>query len=122
MTFNADVIDERFSADIETTCFRTVQEAITNIVRYAQARRVTVALLERGAELRISMRDDGVGFDVAAALQRAAHGHSMGLLSMQERVLLLGGQLRIESALSHGAIIEMCLPLVLPAAEGHAVK
>ena len=115
--FNADVMDERFAADIETTCFRAVQEAITNIVRYAQAQRVTVELLKRGTELCVSIRDDGVGFDVAAALQRAAHGHSMGLLSMQERVLLLGGQMRIESAPGQGATIEVCLPLVRPAAE-----
>jgi signal transduction histidine kinase len=115
--FSADFMEERFAADIETTCFRAVQEAITNIVRYAQAQRVTVELLKRGAELCVSISDDGVGFDVAAALQRAAHGHSMGLLSMQERVLLLGGQMRIESAPGHGATIHVCLPLVPPAAE-----
>ncbi|MEO7913548.1 MAG: GAF domain-containing protein [Roseiflexaceae bacterium] len=116
-TFNANVPDERFAADIETTCFRAVQEAITNIVRYAQARHVTVVLLKHDAELCVGIRDDGVGFDVAAALQRASQGHSMGLLSMQERVLLLGGQMRIESAPGQGALIEVCLPLALPAAE-----
>jgi len=120
MTFqanSADPMDERFATDIETTCFRVVQEALTNIVRYAQAQRVTVELLKRGAELCVSIRDDGVGFDVAAALQRAAHGHSMGLLSMQERVLLLGGRMRIESAPGQGALIDVCLPLVLPAVD-----
>jgi signal transduction histidine kinase len=120
-TFHADGVDERFASDIETTCFRAVQEAITNIVRYAQAQHVTVELLKHGAELCVRIRDDGVGFDVATALQRAAHGHSMGLLSMQERALLLGGQMRIESAPGHGAMIELCLPLVLPAAEEPAL-
>jgi PAS domain S-box-containing protein len=115
--FNVDLMDERFAADIETTCFRAVQEAITNIARYAQAQCVTIELLKRGTELCVSIRDDGVGFEVAAALQRAAQGHSMGLLSMQERVLLLGGQMRIESAPGQGTMIEMSLPLVLPAAE-----
>jgi len=110
--FKADLTDERFAADIEITSFRAVQEAINNIVRYAQAQHVTVDLRKRDAELSISIRDDGVGFDVAAALQRAAHGHSMGLLSMQERVLLLGGRIRIESTPGHGAMIEVCLPLV----------
>jgi signal transduction histidine kinase len=115
--FNADGMDERFAADIEITCFRAVQEAITNIVRYAQAQRVSVELIKHGAELCVSIRDDGVGFDVAAALQRAALGHSMGLLSMQERVLLLGGHMHIESAPGHGASIDVWLPLLLPAAD-----
>lgn len=114
--FSADFVDERFAADIEITCFRAVQEAITNIVRYAQAQCVTVELLKPGNDLCVNIRDDGIGFDVAAALQRAAHGHSMGLLSMQERVLLLGGRMRIESAPGHGSMIEVRLPLVLPTA------
>jgi signal transduction histidine kinase len=116
-TFQADIANERFASDIETTCFRAVQEAITNIARYAQAEHVEVSLIRRDADLCISIRDDGIGFDVAAALQRAAQGHSMGLLSMQERVLLLGGQIRIESAPAQGALIEICLPLVPPATE-----
>jgi signal transduction histidine kinase len=114
--FSADFMDERFAADIEITCFRAVQEAITNIVRYAQAQRVTVELGKPDNELCVNIRDDGIGFDVAAALQRAAHGHSMGLLSMQERVLLLGGRMRIESAPGHGSMIEVRLPLVMPTA------
>jgi signal transduction histidine kinase len=114
--FNADFMDERFAADIEITCFRAVQEAITNIVRYAQAQCVTVELLKPDDQLYVRIRDDGIGFDVAAALQRAAHGHSMGLLSMQERVLLLGGRMRIESAPGQGSMIEVRLPLELPIA------
>jgi signal transduction histidine kinase len=115
--FNADLLDERFAADIEITCFRAVQEAITNVVRYAQARSVTVELLKRGAEVCVRICDDGVGFDVPAALRRAAHGQSMGLLSMQERVRLLGGRMRIESSPGSGTTIEVCLPAVPPAAE-----
>lgn len=116
-TFHADVADARLASDIETTCFRAVQEAITNVVRYAQAQKVDVALFKRDADLCISIRDDGVGFDPGAALRRAAQGHSMGLLSMQERVLLLGGQMRIESAPGQGTLIEVSLPLVQPAAD-----
>jgi len=119
--FNADVIDERFAAEVEITCFRVVQETLTNIVRYAQAQCVTVELLKPGADLCVSIHDDGVGFDVAAALQRAAHGHSMGLLSMQERVLLLGGQMRIESAPGQGATIHVRLPQAPPAADAPAL-
>jgi PAS domain S-box-containing protein len=119
--FNTDFVDERFASDIEITCFRAVQEAITNIVRYAQARWVTVELLRSGTDLCVNIRDDGVGFDVAAALQRAAQGHSMGLLSMHERVHLLGGQMQIESGPGQGATIHVRLPLAPPVAEQPAL-
>jgi signal transduction histidine kinase len=115
--FSADQADARLPSDLETTCFRVAQEALTNIVRYARARSVSVELERGAAELRLAVRDDGVGFDVAAARARAARGQSSGLLGMQERVDLLGGQMRIESAPGQGAAIFVWLPLSLPAAE-----
>jgi signal transduction histidine kinase len=93
------------------------QEALTNIVRYAQARSVSVDLSRGAAELRLTVRDDGVGFDVAAARARAARGQSSGLLGMQERVDLLSGHMRIECRPGQGAAIFVRLPLSLPAAE-----
>jgi signal transduction histidine kinase len=97
--------------DIETACFRVAQEAVTNIVRYAQARCVSIALERRDDQLHLSVRDDGAGFDVAAARERAARGQSMGLLGMQERVGLLGGQMLIDSTAGRGTIIDIYLPL-----------
>jgi signal transduction histidine kinase len=52
-----------------------------------------------------------VGFDVPAALSRAVHGGSLGLLSMQERTLLVGGQFEVESTPQVGTTIRACLPL-----------
>jgi signal transduction histidine kinase len=109
--FSADQADERFQAAIESTCFRVVQEALTNVVRHAGASQVTVELRRCGAELRLHIRDDGVGFDVSAARRRAAHGQSVGLLGMQERIGLLGGHMRIESTPGHGTRIDVQLPL-----------
>jgi signal transduction histidine kinase len=82
---------------IATACFRVAQEAVTNVIRHAQAHRIDVALgVEKGA-LQLVVRDDGRGFDVAEANRRARRGASQGLLNMQERAALAGGDLTIES-------------------------
>ena len=96
---------------VETTCFRIAQEALTNVVRHAQARLVEVELSEADGTLLLTVRDDGQGFDVAAARRRAAQGGSQGLLSMQERVTLADGDLHIDSTPSRGTAIRARLPL-----------
>jgi signal transduction histidine kinase len=101
----------RASASLETACFRVVQEALTNIARHAQARNVRVELRRPRTELELLISDDGVGFDVAAARQRAARGASLGLLGMQERVLLSGGKIEFVSTPGQGTRIVARLPL-----------
>src|SRR5438477_216106 len=96
---------------VETTCFRIAQEALTNVVRHAQARLVEVELSEANGTLLLTVRDDGQGFDVAAARRRAAQGGSQGLLSMQERVTLADGDQHIDSTPSRGTAIRARLPL-----------
>jgi PAS domain S-box-containing protein len=96
---------------VETTCFRVAQEAFTNVIRHAQARRVDVELRVEGGELELVVRDDGRGFDVGGARRRATRGKSQGLLSMQERVALAGGKLEIDSALGQGTAVRARLPL-----------
>ena len=103
--------DERLPADIETSCFRLAQEALTNVVRHAEARHVSVQVEEGEEEIELVIRDDGKGFDVAAAREKAVRGKSLGLLSMEERVSLAGGRLRIESREGHGATVRAFFPL-----------
>ncbi len=107
----ADALPERLAPELETVCFRLVQEALTNVLRYAQARQVEVELKLRQAQLQLAVRDDGAGFSVSAALARAAQGGSLGLLSMQERAALVGGRLDIRSTPGHGTEIRATLPL-----------
>jgi PAS domain S-box-containing protein len=83
--------------ELETACFRVAQEALTNVARHARARHVELEVEVVAAGLEMIVRDDGIGFDVAAAREQAIAGGSMGLLSMQERVLLAGGELDIEA-------------------------
>ncbi len=104
-------LEKRPPIAVETTCFRIAQEAITNVIRHAQARAVDVELSQANGTLQLVVRDDGQGFDVAAARRRAAQGGSQGLLGMQERVALAGGELEIDSAPGRGTAIRARLPL-----------
>ena len=112
--FAADPFETRLPPAVETACFRVAQEALTNVVRHAQARRVYVEVRRRDGELSLVVRDDGVGFDVEAALEGVAHGVSLGLLSMQERVRLIGGRLEIESVIGKGAEVRAVFPIPSP--------
>ena len=102
---------QRPPAAVETTCFRVAQEALTNVIRHAQAHVVDVELSAANGTLQLIVHDDGRGFDVSAARKRAEHGGSQGLLSMQERVELAGGDLEIDSAAGRGTTVRVRLPL-----------
>ena len=106
-----DIGDMRLQSDLETTCFRVVQEAITNVVRHAQAQHVRVELRGFEDSLELIIRDDGVGFDVDAVIERAAGDLSLGLLGMHERVQLTGGRIDIQSDPKQGTEIHACFPL-----------
>ena len=109
--FNASPDDMRFEPNLETVCFRTVQEALTNVLRHANAKKVSVELRQYDGTLELVIRDDGIGFDLNAAQERAALGLSFGLLSMQERVQLVGGAIEIKSKPSKGTEIRAYFPL-----------
>lgn len=104
-------LETKLLPNLETTCFRIVQEALTNIVRHAQAQQVYIELRQQENQLHLVIRDDGVGFDVQAARERATDGGSLGLLGMEERALLVGGQINIESVQQHGTKIHVWFPL-----------
>jgi len=97
-TVDVDLAGPRLARELETTCFRVLQEATGNAVRHAGATRLHVRLARDGETLHLSVIDDGRGFDVDEALARAGRGESLGLLSMQERASMAGGQLEIFSS------------------------
>ncbi len=103
----------RFKPEIETACFRIVQESLTNIVRHAQARQVRIDLFQDGRTLVLCIADDGCGFDPGAAQRRALVGENMGLLGMQERAALVGGRLTVDSAPGRGCTVRLRCPLTL---------
>jgi signal transduction histidine kinase len=107
----ADPLEQRLDPMIETECFRVAQEALTNVVKHAKARNVTVELTRNEAQIHLSVRDDGVGFDVASFREQAVRGASLGLLSMEERAALAGGGLQYHATPGHGTEVHAWFPL-----------
>ncbi|MBX9032784.1 ATP-binding protein [Gordonibacter massiliensis (ex Traore et al. 2017)] len=103
--------------DVEITIYRLVQEAVTNVVKYAQAREVGIMLVVNAAFVSVVVEDDGVGFDVEA-VTRLRPGEHLGLLGMDERVSILGGTLDIESSPGGGTTIIAKVPLRKEAGHG----
>ena len=90
----------RLPGDVELALYRTVQEALTNVARHANATKTLVLLEAVDSTVSLSVSDNGCGFDVAAVLQSNESG--VGLLGIRERVELIGGALQIDSAPGQG--------------------
>ena len=110
--FKSFDLDGRLAPEVETTCFRIAQEALTNVLRHSGAKNVWVELSMDGPDhLVLRVNDDGRGFDPAAAATREEGGPSLGLLGMEERVALLHGTLDIDSAPGRGTQLLARIPL-----------
>jgi len=96
----------RMPMEVETALYRIVQEALTNVARHAQATRVDVILERRGDRLVLIIEDNGVGFNLDAAVP----GERLGLVSMKERAEMLGGELEVESEIGRGTTILVEVP------------
>jgi signal transduction histidine kinase len=105
-SFTAWPTDARAPVEIETACFRIAQEALSNVARHAKARHVEVTLTAQDAALELTVRDDGVGFDVERRRS------DLGLVGMAERAELVGGRLDVESAPGAGTTVRARFPLL----------
>lgn len=110
VAFEPGIPLDRLDPELETACFRIVQEALTNVSRHAAASEVRVRLTSHGDKLRLDVRDDGCGFDVNTMRQRAMLGGSLGVLGMQERAALIDGHLEIRSAPGQGSHLILRCP------------
>lgn len=100
----------RLPSEVEIATYRIVQEALTNVARHADARKVSLLLERRDDRLISVIEDDGRGFDPAAQ-EVGSDGLSLGLAGMRERAGLLGGTLTIESQPGAGTAVFVDLPL-----------
>ncbi|MGV3609224.1 MAG: sensor histidine kinase [Planctomycetaceae bacterium] len=101
----------RLPDEVETAAYRIVQEAMTNSIRHGAAARIQVELQCSPRNLMIKICDDGKGFDVASALKSGNSSSPFGLLSLQERAYLLGGEAKITSHPSAGTVVQVNIPL-----------
>ena len=100
----------RLPARIELGLYRIAQEALTNVARHAAARRVHILVARTGELAELAVSDDGAGFDLAARRDTAPDGH-LGLVGMEERAALLGGELSIASRPGEGTTVRVRVPL-----------
>jgi signal transduction histidine kinase len=96
-------------ADGSTTAFRILQEILTNVIRHAQATQVEVTLAETTAFLTLQVRDNGRGITESEIY----NPQSIGLLGMQERARLRGGEIHLKGAPGRGTTVMVRLPLTI---------
>jgi PAS domain S-box-containing protein len=96
-TINLPEPPARLTRELETACFRIVQEALTNVVRHARAKNVALRLQKRNGKILLTVKDDGIGFD-AHSQNLAPFTTHVGLRGMRERALALGGRLDVRSS------------------------
>jgi signal transduction histidine kinase len=97
----------KFDIDISTTMFRIFQEILTNVARHSRATRVDIELALEGERLQLEVQDNGVGIG-----DSELHGRkSLGLLGMQERALLFGGEVHVTGSPGQGTTVAVSIPI-----------
>ena len=107
LQLDCTLLPVELSPEAQLTVYRIVQEALTNVAKYSQAKGVQVRLAPVGASVEVTVEDDGIGFDVASRLAQVSHG----LVGMHYRVQALGGTLTIESQPGAGTRLAAVLPM-----------
>jgi signal transduction histidine kinase len=92
-------------SELESTIYRLVQEALTNVAKHSRAEHVRLSVIERDGGIEISVEDDGVGFDPDA------EGRGFGLPGMRERLAMVGGSFELTSAPGVGATVRASIPV-----------
>ena len=104
-------IDNLFSQDAQIIIYRIFQEAFTNIGRHAQAEKVSGVIKKKEGGVDFLIEDDGKGFDLKKIEARIPTEKSLGLMAMDERAKMLGGELKIETKQSNGTRIIFRVPI-----------
>jgi signal transduction histidine kinase len=101
----------RLIPEVETVIYRIVQEALTNVVKYAKASSVSVLVTNHDSNLVVVVEDDGVGFDVSELKRPSLENKHLGLFGMEERATIICGNLTIESEPGEGTSLYFSVPL-----------
>ena len=107
VSLQLDAADPEVDDAARIALYRMVQEALTNVARHARASEVCIELQHGGGELRLTVTDNGAGFDEAAAFREGSHG----LMGIRERAHMLGGTLAVGESPQGGARVSVRLPL-----------
>jgi nitrate/nitrite-specific signal transduction histidine kinase len=99
------------SSQVESALYQIIQEALINVARHAQCKRISIVLQRRDATMIAIVEDDGVGFDVTQVMGSRPEKRNLGLYGMQERASLVGGSVTIESTPGVGTTVFVEMPL-----------
>jgi len=111
ITADVEDIDHLFSRKNWITIYRVVQEALTNIMKHAQAENVSFFTRTQGDRVAFSVEDDGNGFDLAQTKTQVADSKGLGLTTMSERVKIMGGDYNLWSRKGSGTRITFSIPI-----------
>ncbi|MCX7942243.1 MAG: sensor histidine kinase [Dictyoglomaceae bacterium] len=106
-----DFQQEKINKDLSINIFRIIQEGLTNIIKHAQARNIFLEIKEEGENILITIKDDGIGFDVEKIWEKVKEGRALGILGIKERVELFNGNMEIKSKKGEGTEIKITLSL-----------
>ncbi len=104
-------LSQRLPAELEGACYRIAQEALNNATRHANAKNIYIRVELIDRLLTLAIRDNGVGFDMDTARSKAIKTGSLGLISMEERAQLAGGQLKFLTVLELGTMVQATFAL-----------
>lgn len=102
-----DNIDQAVSTDSEIHLFRTIQEAISNIVKHAEATAVNLLIKKTNEKIQVTIKDNGKGFDVE---NKEKISNSLGLRTMQERIAVIKGEIQFKRGENKGMVVEINIP------------
>ena len=108
--FKDDSQPKPLSKEMRILLFKAVGELLMNVIKHAEAHKAKVALQREGSNIRITVEDDGIGFDIPEANQLAG-AKGFGLFSIRERLNHFGGSLQIQSGLRQGTLITLLAPI-----------
>ncbi|MCK9410531.1 MAG: sensor histidine kinase, partial [Bacteroidetes bacterium] len=100
-----------FSKDTEAHLYRIVQESVNNVLKHSNATELRVELRNNGQHIRISISDNGNGFDASSVEQKESLVGGLGLFGLKERARIIGGRLSIHSAIGSGTTVEVVVPV-----------
>lgn len=112
-TTHFNITGEPFSlrADDEIILFRLCQEILNNVVKYAEAKTVTITQEYTPGLYRLNIADDGIGFNLEEKLQTSAENNSTGIMNMQNRAKLIGATFNINSSPGNGTAVTITIPV-----------
>ena len=109
--YSPDLGLARLPTEVETALYRIAQEVLTNVLKHAAAKAVSLVVRRESSGIHLTVEDDGRGFDNDAMLQTSGAGNGLGLLDIRERAALLNGSVTLESQPGSGTTVHVYIPL-----------